>query len=214
MKNTVIYLIRHAKVEKSINQDDLFESSEVSQLKNENLALCDEGIKEAISYSKSKILENIDYLYSSSYKRAIMTATYISKASNVNVIIDENFNERKLGNLLKLKELGKSKKYRFTTEQLLDKKIKNIDGESSEEVRKRFFNSFDEIIVKNEERKIVIVSHGATIKFALLKWCKLNLKNEIVYNGNVIISDKLEYPNVIKLTFNKLDLIELSLDSI
>lgn len=210
MKNTVIYLIRHAKSEKNINQDDSFESSEVSQLKNENLALSDEGIKEAISYSKSKILEDIDYLYSSSYKRAIMTATYISKASNVNVIIDENFNERKLGNLLELKELGESKKYKFTTEQLLDGDLKNIDGQSRNETSKRFFSSFDKILESLYGKKIVTVSHGATIKFALLKWCNLNSENEIVYNGNVIISDKLEYPYVIKLTFDKLNLIDIN----
>lgn len=41
------------------------------------------------------------------------------------------------GNLDALKKLGEGKKLSFTKEQLIDKDLKNIDGESNKEVEKR-----------------------------------------------------------------------------
>lgn len=110
------------------------------------------------------------------------------------------------GDLEQLEELGKTRKNSFTTEQLLNENLKNKDGESRKEVSMRMNRAFNRILTENIGKKIAIVSHGASIKFLLMKWCKLNSNNSIEYNGKEII---LNSPGVIKLVFNNKDLIEL-----
>ena len=46
------------------------------------------------------------------------------------------------GDLNALKKLGEEKKLPFTKEQLIDKELKNIDGESNNEVEKRMNEFF------------------------------------------------------------------------
>lgn len=205
MKNTEVYLVRHAEQLK-INKGNIIEDSQFS---NEKIILSINGEKEAEKISKSIELSNVDILWSSNYVRAISTAKYISYQNNIPINIDPNFNERKLGDLIELSKLGENKKNSYTTEQLLDENLKNKDGESRKEVQNRFLKSLNTLLKENPHKRIVIVSHGAAIKYMLLKWCYLNNKNQITYNGKVIIEEKLELPNVIKLTFDSENLINI-----
>lgn len=205
MKNTVVYLVRHAEQLK-IDKNNIIEDYQTS---NEKIILSINGEKEAEKISKSLELRNIDTLYSSNYVRAIATAKYISFQNNIPINIDSNFNERMLGDLVELKILGKGRKNNYTTEQLLDENLKNKDGESRKEVQDRFFSSLESVLKENINKKVVIVSHGAAIKFILLNWCSLNDKNQIVYKNKVLIEEKLELPNIIKLTFNNEKLIDI-----
>lgn len=200
-KITEIYLIRHSKVlkiEKDVNEN--------SQISNEKIVLSIEGEKKAEEISCIPELQNIDNLYCSNYVRAISTAKYIADKNNININIDENFGERKLGDLKELEILGKDKKHSFTTEQLIDKNLKNKDGESRLDAEERINKSFNKILQENKGKKIAIVSHGALIKFFIMKWCTLNDKFEIEFNKNII---KLDSPGIIKLVFENDDLIEL-----
>ena len=110
------------------------------------------------------------------------------------------------GDLITLRELGKGKSNSFTTDQLLDENLKNVDGESRKEVTDRVERSFNTILKENMEKRIAIVSHGATIKFLLMKWCKLNDKNEIQFNKKTI---NLNSPGIIKLIFEDNELLKL-----
>ena len=150
-------------------------------------------------------MQNIDLLVSSSYVRAVATAKYIASENNIEINVDERLNERKLGDLNTLKELGKDKKNSFTVEQLLDEHFKNKDGESRKEVSKRMNEFLDEIL-KGEKNKIAIVSHGAAIKFLLMNWCKLNNENELQYKNSIIT---INSPGIIKLVFDNNGLINL-----
>lgn len=205
MKNTVVYLVRHAEQLK-IDKNNIIEDYQTS---NEKIILSINGEKEAEKISKSLELSDIDTLWSSNYVRAIATAKYISFQNNIPINIDSNFNERMLGDLVELKILGKGRKNNYTTEQLLDENLKNKDGESRKEVQDRFFSSLESVLKENINKKVVIVSHGAAIKFILLNWCSLNDKNQIVYKNKVLIEEKLELPNIIKLTFNNEKLIDI-----
>lgn len=89
---------------------------------------------------------------------------------------------------------------------MLDENLKNVDGESRKEVSERMEKSFNTILKENLGNRIVIVSHGASIKFLLMKWCKLNDKNEMEFNGKII---KLNSPGIIKLVFEDNELLEL-----
>ena len=93
MKNlTHIFLIRHSqqlRINKTVN-------SELSQVANEKIILSVEGEKKAEELSKLDELKNIHKLWSSNYVRAISTAKYIAYENNIEINIEEAFNERKL----------------------------------------------------------------------------------------------------------------------
>lgn len=111
------------------------------------------------------------------------------------------------GDLEALKILGKNKQNSFTTDQLIDKNLKNKDGESRLEVEQRMNDSFNKIISEYKGKKIAIVSHGAAIKFLLMNWCKLNKNKDLEYNNKII---NVEYGSIIRLKFKDKKLIELS----
>lgn len=205
MQNTIVYLIRHSE---QLRIDEIKNIKEDEQIKNEKIILSVEGENKARQLSEREELQNIDVIWSSNYVRAIATAKYIADRNNLEINIDSNFNERKLGDLEKLKELGKDKKYSYTEEQLIDENFKNIDGENRIEVNNRMTNSLNKILKENEGKNIVIVSHGASIKFLLMNWCELNNELKLTYKNSII---DLKEPSLIKLGFNGINLEYLSL---
>ena len=110
------------------------------------------------------------------------------------------------GDLKKLKELGKNKQNSFTTEQLFKEQLKNGDGERRIAGPKRSEQAYNRVLAENPGKSIAIVSHGASIKFLLMKWCKLNRKNQLEFDGKTI---ELNSPGVLKLSLNGKDLIKL-----
>lgn len=203
MQKTIVYLIRHSeqlKINgiKNIKEDD--------QINNEKVILSVEGENKARELSEREELNNIDIIWSSNYVRAIATAKYIAYRNNSEINIDSNFNERKLGNLNNLKNIGKNKKYSYTEEQLLDEKLKNINGENRVEVNKRMTNALNKVLKQNEGKNIVIVSHGAAIKFLLMNWCKLNDELNLEYKGKELAIDS---PCLLKLIFRNSELVDL-----
>ena len=110
------------------------------------------------------------------------------------------------GDLKKLEELGKMRKNSFTIEQLLNERLKNADGESRMEVTERMEKAFYRVLFENLGKNIAIVSHGASIKFLLMKWCDLNMNNQLEFRGKMI---NLNSPGVLKLVFDSKNLIEL-----
>ena len=151
-----IYLIRHSKSLKSKNLN--FTNDLTNQEKNEKLPLSVEG--ENIAYNLAKKFENkIDEIWSSNYERAISTAKYIAELNNINININEDFNERKLGNDKNIDES-------FWLTQLYEDDAKPLNGESRHEVRTRMLNGLMNIINNIEENKtIAIVSHATAITF-------------------------------------------------
>ena len=203
MQKTIVYLIRHSEQlkingTKNIEEDD--------QINNEKIILSVEGENKARELSKREELNNIDVIWSSNYVRAIATAKYIAYKNNLEINIDSNFNERKLGNLETLKKLGKNKKHSFIEEQLLDENLKNIDGENRVEVNKRMTTSLNKVLKENQGKNIVIVSHGVAIKFYLLNYCKVNENLNFEYKGKGI---DITSPCLLKLTFRNNTLVDL-----
>lgn len=191
-KKTYVYLIRHSEQLKIENNE------ENSQIANEKIILSVNGEKKAEELSNIKELQNIDVVYSSHYTRALATAKYIADKNNKEIKISRNFGERKLGDLDELEKLGETRKNSYTVEQMLDENLKTSNGESRKEVTERMEEKLNEVFKENIGRKVVVVSHGATIKFLLMKWCKLNEANNLEYNNKEIV---LNSPGVIKLTF-------------
>lgn len=199
---TTIYLIRHSK------QLKINIPKENSQIANEKIILSilgEEKAKQLSIFLKNNY--NIDYLYSSNYVRAISTAKYISDIFNIDINIDSNFGERKLGDLNSLEKLAIGKKNSYSIDQILNENFKNIGSESMLDVRKRALLSLNKILKNHSGKNICIVTHGALIKFLLLNYCNLNKENmTIEFNGKKIVGMKLDSPDIIKLEFNNLDI--------
>lgn len=204
MEKTTIFLIRHSE---QLKIKSLLNSSENSQIANEKIILSVKGEKKAEELSNIAELSNLDSVWCSNYVRALATAKYIAERNNLEVQISTDLNERKLGNLDSLSKLRDKYTHPFTTEQLLDEKIKNEDGENRIEVNTRMTNFINNLLTEYSGAKIAIVSHGATIKFLLMNWCLLNQNFDLVYKDTIL---KINSPSVIKLEFNKDSLINLS----
>ena len=167
MKETIIYLIRHAK---TIDENGIRNTNEDSQMINEKEILSVQGEEQSKKLSQHTELNHIDIIWSSSYTRAKATAKYIANNNNLPINLDSNLNERKLGNLKELGEFMKDKKTRDPSqEQLLDRKFKTTDGESAEDTKKRMNEFFDRILKEYEGKKIAIVSHRWFNKILLIK---------------------------------------------
>ena len=167
MKDTIIYLIRHAE---TVDENGIRNTNEDSQMINEKEILSVHGEEQSRRLSENTELNNIDVIWSSSYTRAKETAKYIANINNLPINLDSNLNERKLGNLKELGEFMKDKSTRDPSqEQSLDIKFKTSDGESAEDTNQRMTKVFDKILKEYEEKKIAVVSHRRFNKIFLIK---------------------------------------------
>ena len=99
------------------------------------------------------------------------------------------------GNLEELEALEEKLSRPYTIEQMLNPKLKCINGENMEEVKARMDKSIKRIVNENVGKKVAIISHGAAIKFFLMNWCKLN-GAYLYYKGNCI---RVNSPGIIKI---------------
>ena len=202
--NTIVYLIRHAD---TIDEKGIRNTKETSQMINEKEILSIKGEEDSKRLSKNEELKNIDTIWCSSYVRAKQTAKYIAEENNLQINLDDRLNERKLGNLEEIAIFMKDKKTRDPSqEQLLYPKFKTSDGESAEDTNKRMTEFLKECLNENKGKKIAIVSHGGSIKFLLLNWCKVNENMKLEYKDNEL---NVTSPSLLKLTFKDEELINI-----
>lgn len=199
---TTIYLMRHSMALKNINNDY---NDESLQLQNEKMPLSIEGEELASNISEESELQNIDVVISSNYVRAVATAKYISKANNVNLIVNSAFGERKFG-VNSWDELLSG----FELRQNDDENYKIGDGESQKEVRERVYKALMEVIDKYKDKRIVIVSHASAILWLLKQWCDVDLKNKcITFNVKSILYDNIFNCTTFKLEFDDKRLVDI-----
>jgi len=205
MKDTIVYLIRHAE---TVNENGIRNTNEDSQLINEKEILSVEGEEQAKKLSENEELKKLDVIWSSSYTRAKATAKYIANVNNLPFNLDNDLSERKLGDLKELGEFMKDKATRDPSqEQLLDRTFRTSDGESAEQTKERMNKFFDRILKEYCGKRIAVVSHGGSIKFFLLNWCTVNEDVKLVYNNEKILN--IKSPCLLKLTFRENELIDL-----
>lgn len=205
MNDTIIYLVRHAE---TVDENGIRNTSEDSQLINEKEILSVEGEEQSKKLSENIELRNLDAIWSSSYTRAKATAKYIADVNNLHYNLDNDLNERKLGNLKELGEFMKDKATRDPSqEQLLDRTFRTSDGESAEQTRERMNKFFHKILKEYEGKRIAVISHGGSVKFFLLNWCTVNEDVKLVYNNEKILN--IKSPCLLKLIFRKNELINL-----
>ena len=205
---TTIYLIRHSIKEKNFGE---FDSPDSFQIRNEKLILSPEGEEKALELSKHLELQNIDEIWASNYVRAISTAKYISDNNNIKLNISSSFDERHYG--VWDNDVDKEE---FWINQFINKNLKHINGESQVDVQSRMHLKIEEILNKNENKKVAIVCHNACILFYLLKYCKLekaevNKKLTIKFRDKVLIENNImKSPSIMKLDFENNELLDIS----
>lgn len=204
MIDTIIYLIRHAE---TIYENGIRNTNETIQEINEKEILSIEGEEAARRLSENNELQNIDVIWSSNYTRAKQTAKYIACKNNLEYNLDKRLCERKLGNIEDLAKFMNDKETRDPSrEQLAFPDFKTHDGESANDTNKRMNEFINEILEKYSEKRIAIISHGGSIKFYLLSYCKVNEDLNLLYNEEKL---NVTSPCILKLTFRKNELVNL-----
>ena len=102
MKDTIIYLIRHAE---TVDENGIRNTSEDSQLINEKEILSVESEEQAKKLSENEELQNLDVIWSSNYTRAKATAKYIANVNNLPFNLDNNLSERKFKRIRRIYEV-------------------------------------------------------------------------------------------------------------
>ena len=200
---TIIYLVKHAD---ELKENGIKNTNDTTQMMNEKYILSVKGEDQSRKLSENPELENIDILWSSSYVRAKATAKYIAYRNNLEINIDSNLNERKLGNLEDLSKWMKNKKFGVVQAYLQDRKWKAREGESCKETTKRVTAFVQKILNENKGKGIVLVSHGALISFLLSNWCELNEEMKLIFNNKII---EIKEPSITKLTFENQELLNI-----
>lgn len=203
---TIIYISRHSepmKVENILSNDNL-------QLQNEKQILSVEGERRAKILSEIDQLQDIDVVISSNYVRTMSTAKYISNKNNKDLIIMDDFGERKFG-INSWNELPEN----FGDKQLEDENYKIQNGESRKEVTQRMLNALNTILEKYKGKKIAIISHGTAMSFLFMTWCEVKPSNKgewarkLIFNNKEFFDSKFFAPELFKLEFEDNELIDI-----
>ena len=204
MEDTIIYLIRHAETKQ---ENGIRNTSEDFQMINEMEILSVQGEEQAKKLSENIELKNIDVIWSSNYTRAKATAKYIANRNDLEYNLDKRLCERKLGNIDDLAKFMNDKETRDPSrEQLAFPEFKTRDGESAIDTNKRMNEFIDEILEKYKGKRIAIISHGGSIKFYLLSYCKVNKNLDLEYNGKKL---SITSPCLLKMIFRNHELLDL-----
>lgn len=204
MDDTIIYLIRHAE---TVDEKGIRNTDETFQEINEKEILSFEGEQDSKKLSENNELKNIDIIWCSSYARAKQTAKYIANENNLQYNLDKRLCERKLGNIEDLAKFMNDKKSRDPSrEQLAFPEFKTRDGESANDTNKRMNEFISEILEKYQGKRIAVISHGGSIKFYLLSYCKVNERLNLEYKWKEL---DITSPCLLKLTFRNNELVNL-----
>lgn len=205
---TTLYLIRHS-IRMPLNMIENYNTNQDKLILTEKIILSSEGEKRAKLLSEKEELKNIDVVYASNCVRTLQTAKYLMEKQNLKVTIDDRLDERRVG-------IPNDEIYPDWFErQYKDENFKTVGGESQKDVRNRMDEVITEILKQNENKRIVVFTHGYAITFYLLKYCKLtNLKDEkftFEFNNKIIFDKRINAPEVFKLTFDKEELQNIEL---
>ncbi|MFR8146187.1 MAG: histidine phosphatase family protein [Clostridia bacterium] len=204
MEETIIYLIRHAE---TVEEKGIRNTCEDFQMINEKEILSIQGEEQSKRLSNNIELQNLDVIWSSNYTRAKATAKYIAYKNKLQYNLDKRLCERKLGDLEDLARFMTDKETRDPSrEQLAFPEFKTRDGESANETNKRMNEFISEILEKYEGKRIAVISHGGSIKFLLLSYCKVNKNLNLEYKKNELC---INSPCLLKMTFRQNELLNL-----
>ena len=200
-----IYLIRHSAPFIEIDNYEDYENVPWSDY-NRNMILSSEGEEKAKKLCKTDELKDLDAVYSADSFRAIGTAKYVAEMNNLKIKLDNRINERNLG-VNTIKELPEN----LTLESFENKDYKFGEGESLNEVDKRF-NSFIDEILKSDNKKTALFIHGIIMMSYLQNNTDFSYDGKnmrLIFNDKEIYNDKMKNPMIFKIDFESEKIINI-----
>lgn len=157
---TRIYLIRHGETE--WNKQGRLQG-------NSNVKLSPEGIRQAQLLAEHSPFQHIDAIYSSDLVRAVDTAKILAEKFNLEVqtlpeLRETNFGYWEGKSIADLAEIYPDDFGKFFT---APEKCRPPHGETFLECQDRVMNAMNKIVAAHDNKKILVVSHGAVIRLIL-----------------------------------------------
>ena len=193
-----IYLVKHSGPFVDIKNYEDYENV-LWEDYNRNMILSVEGEKRAEKLCELEELNNVERIFASDSVRAIASAKYLAENNNIKIELDERINERIFG-IERLSELPKD----FNKLSFDDKNYKMKNGESFNDVDKRFVNFINDLLKQNNNRYILFI-HGLILLSYLETICDFKFDGmnfNIKYNGKVILDGNPKSPSVYKITYD------------
>lgn len=193
---TIVYLIRHGKTDKTKLVDGAREL-----MGQKEVDLDESFIPKIEEFSDRMNFKDIKNVYSSKFVRAIKTAKILSGKDDIN--IDERLGER----------IGGISNLDITPEEYYKMQFDNPDfcfpgGETVNQIIDRMDKAINDIIENNRGKEAIVVSHGAAITFYMRKWCNIEITDvqkkirRFEYKGNIIHEGVVNFIQCFKLTFD------------
>ena len=167
---TKMFLVRHGLTD--WNQQKKYQGQK-------DIPLNEKGCEQARSLGKYLKAEEIDSIYSSDLKRALQTANIINENHDLEVNKKEKIREIHFGDWQGLSYSEIEEQYPQRLKKWNKDPITNCPpgGETMAVFIKRVKSGFEEIINKNQDNNILVVSHGGTIKVYLTILLEMPPKN-------------------------------------
>lgn len=200
---TTIYLINNSLTMNNLS----FPSTDTLEIKREKRILSIEGEVESKKLTLDKDLQNVQVIYSSSYVMSIGTAKYLASALDLDISIQKELGERKIG-------LLGDKKIRMLQEmQENDFDYKLTNGESLNDVKNRMIKFVHKILKEDEDKTIAVFTHNVAITSLLSAYCEkgFNLDNRLIlnYKEDAIIDGAWDGITIIELQFYQNELLSI-----
>lgn len=167
---TKLYLVRHGETE--------WNKSGRIQGKTDT-ELSDEGMKQAQQLAKRLVAEDINFVYSSSLKRAFKTAEIIIENRKCGIVKSDQYHEICLGPWegMTINDIIEKygEHYRVYREDPANFKLPG--AETFMDLSDRTYNAIKEIVSSHKGSNILVVSHGTAIKAAIIKILGIDIIN-------------------------------------
>lgn len=166
-----IFLLRHGETE--------WNREERTQGRSNDIELAEAGIMQAKSLARRLKEEKIDLFFSSGLRRAFKTASIIAREHEEEVRIIDELGEINFGCFegLRFSEIGEKYSEILNVWRETPHLAKIPGGETIVELKERALKKFIEIVRENEDKNILIVSHGITIKVLVAALMGIDLGN-------------------------------------
>jgi probable phosphoglycerate mutase len=167
---TKLYLVRHGETE--WNKDSKVQGKTDTELS-------DKGIHQAELLAKRLACEDIDFVYSSSLKRALRTAEIITSPNECGIVKSEKYHEICLGPWegMTISEIKEKYSEHFRAYREDPANFRLPGAETFLELAERTYSAIIEIVKSHKGGSILIVSHGTAIKAAIIRILGIDIKN-------------------------------------
>ena len=137
---TDVYFVRHAQPDFSVKDDKIRPLSE-------------KGMEDTKKVTDTLINNNITSIYSSPFKRAVDTIKDFAESTGLEIKIENDFRERKVGEWVE--------DFRaFSQKQWEDFNFRLDNGETLREVQERNISALFKVINNNPGKNVAIATHG------------------------------------------------------